>query len=419
MVLNPSKNDSHRTPSRHFRQPLSYRGLVLEASGREWPGEIQEAGDVDCEVSSSAPFEDIGQEISDPDDKDARPHNSVAKRSYNENKRLSANTQNAVRTHDSINTKLPIQPLQSNDQDEEDLSPANSLSELKTTRKRPHYLSLDDRCQIIEHIAGGGQQSVLAKEIGVTQAAVCHIQKRRFDRPVTQKAGDNADTMERSPSEELFVHEMRTPSVLLLLTTLRDRRSDATSFRRAAGRIIMILIEEALGQIGTCSVEVITSSGHVTTGTERKYDVCGVKLGDEGYPFSVLFHQVEVDAAEGYIHVNSAVDQCGYRYWLLDHMDIPTSISSSKVLLFTATTSNGGRECKAIEALISVGTLEKDITLVTIVCASNGVAAVCSQFPQVRIVTASIDESVDPHSDDIIPGIGDFIARYNGENAYK
>jgi hypothetical protein len=121
--------------------------------------------------------------------------------------------------------------------------------------------------------------------------------------------------------DQQLIIEVRTPSVLLLLTKLRDRRSDAATFRRATGRIIMcatalgslaglwshahvacvnrILIEEVLGVLDARAVQVVTSSGQAVQGIERRHEICGVKLGDEGYPFSVLFHQVEVDAAEG------------------------------------------------------------------------------------------------------------------------
>ncbi|GMF51025.1 unnamed protein product [Phytophthora fragariaefolia] len=160
--------------------------------------------------------------------------------------------------------------------------------------------------------------------------------------------------------------------MFLHLTTLRDRRSDASAFRRAAGRVIMyafstpklvrfpenlttvcrayvrrILIENVLGKLDSRVVEIVTTSGHVATGIERKSPLCGVKLGDEGYPFSVIFHQVEVDAAEGIIQ------------------------------------SNAGIQCI-----------------------------------KVRIATAAIDRSVDPRTEDIIPGIGNFIARYNDDGMY-
>ncbi|KAG6609011.1 Uracil phosphoribosyltransferase [Phytophthora cinnamomi] len=310
---------------------------------------------------------------------------------------------------------------QDEDQEEnrEKQSPSSSSTDQKKPRKRPHYLSHEVRCQIIERIAGGEQQAALAREFGVTRAAVCHIQKHRFEilsRPVAQQTGDE-DTIPTGPAlDQQLVHEVRTSSMFLLLTTLRDRRTDVSTFRRAAGRVIMILLEDVLGQLDSRPVEIVTANGHVATGIERRSPLCGVKLGDEGHPFSVLFHQLEVDAAEGKLYVNRATDERGRRYWRLEGMNLPASIALCKVLLFTATCSTGERECKAIEALCGVGTMEKDITLVSIMCASDAVVTVCSRFPQVRIVTAAIDSSVDPRTEYIIPGLGNFIARYYNED---
>jgi uracil phosphoribosyltransferase len=33
--------------------------------------------------------------------------------------------------------------------------------------------------------------------------------------------------------------------------------------------------------------------------------------------------------------------------------------------------------------------------------------------PEVKIITAGIDSKVDPHTDSIVPGFGDFVSRYN------
>lgn len=140
-------------------------------------------------------------------------------------------------------------------------------------------------------------------------------------------------------------------------------------------------------------------------------------------------------------------------------MDLPASIASCKVLLFAATCSTGERECKAIEArelgrgeacelvvhqtnlymccrrsvmwarwrkispsfrscarrtrswLCAIATRVGNIKFLYV----HSVDTVCYVSAEVRIVTAAIDNSVDPHTEDVVPGIGNFIARYNGE----
>jgi uracil phosphoribosyltransferase len=110
-----------------------------------------------------------------------------------------------------------------------------------------------------------------------------------------------------------------------------------------------ILLEEALAVLGTESVEVITGTGHLYHGLERKHQFCGVSIGAEGFPFLVLFHQMEPDAPQGSIHVEPTTDRRGQRAWRLDHMDLPANIIQFKILLFSSTCSTGEAECKAIE----------------------------------------------------------------------
>ncbi|KAL4139077.1 hypothetical protein PRIC2_002575 [Phytophthora ramorum] len=288
-------------------------------------------------------------------------------------------------------------------------------------KKRVRYLRDTDRRNIIKRIENGEKQASLAREFGVTRAAICHIKKNRFEilsrySMLVQSAQemDLAENFVGPPGVEMMVHEVRVNSVLLLMTMLRDNRSSGATFRRVAGRLIMILLEEALAILGTASVEVITGTGHLYRGLERRHRFCGVSIGAEGFPFLVLFHQMEPEAPQGSIHMEMETDRRGERAWRLDHMDLPANIIQHKVLLFSATCSTGEAECKAIEALCSVGCDESSISLVMILVASDGIVTVGSRFPQVKIVTGGIDGKVDPQTDSIIPGFGDFVSRYNG-----
>ncbi|KAJ8578147.1 hypothetical protein ON010_g1061 [Phytophthora cinnamomi] len=99
---------------------------------------------------------------------------------------------------------------QDEDQEEnrEKQSPSSSSTDQKKPRKRPHYLSHEVRCQIIERIAGGEQQAALAREFGVTRAAVCHIQKHRFEilsRPVAQQTTSARPTARPRSADILHV----------------------------------------------------------------------------------------------------------------------------------------------------------------------------------------------------------------------
>ncbi|KAG6615074.1 Uracil phosphoribosyltransferase [Phytophthora cinnamomi] len=292
----------------------------------------------------------------------------------------------------------------------------------KKPRRRVRYLHDAERHSIIKRIENGEKQAALAREFGVTRAAICHIKKNReeivtrYDMLVKQAQEiDRAENFSEPPGEDLMVREIRSSPVLLLMTTLRDRETDPPSFRRAAGRLIMLLLEEALATISAQTIEMTTSTGHPASGLQRTEEFCGVTVGAEGFPFQVLFHQMEPDAPRGSIHVGLETHQEGPSEWRLEHMDLPRDIAQYSVLLFSSTVNTGGGECKAIEALCSLGVEESRITLVAILCSTDSLVAICNRFPGVRIITSAIDSKVDPETQAIIPGMGDFVSRYNGE----
>ncbi|RAW34643.1 hypothetical protein PC110_g9054 [Phytophthora cactorum] len=284
-------------------------------------------------------------------------------------------------------------------------------------KKRVRYLCDADRHTIIQRIEKGEKQADLAREYGVTRAAICHIKKNRdeiitrYDSLIRQAQEIHRTESFAELEEDSMVREIQSSSVLLLMTTLRDRRSEPETFRRAAGRLIMMLLEEALSIIGVHSIEMTTATGYVTYGLGRTDEFCGVAIGAEGFPFLVLFHQMEPDASQGSIHVKQETDEQGASVYRLNHVDLPSDIARYRVLLFSSTVNTGDTECKAIETLCSLGVQEGRITLVIILCSTDSLEAICNRFPGVRIITSGIDSKVDPETQAIIPGLGDFITR--------
>jgi hypothetical protein len=215
-------------------QPLTFQGLVLAASGaralgsEEWQSELQRAdGEVkyllDRRQSRQTPpsaftgedsrfFTGEQRARSEDEPRSLRPRMQIFLDPNSEERPpptrtpMTRSRTRSQSTQPQISIAIPAerateQHTQQQEQveegqdeetkagGEEDPSPSASLTGTKKARKRPHYLSHEDRCQIIERIAGGEQQAALAREFGVTRAAVCHIQKHRFEilaRPVAQ-----------------------------------------------------------------------------------------------------------------------------------------------------------------------------------------------------------------------------------------
>ncbi|KAL4134588.1 hypothetical protein PRIC2_004885 [Phytophthora ramorum] len=204
---------SSGAPVRDSGEPQSFQGLVLQASGAPPPGSEDWESELETARGGGYPLRprvyydsssilSVGDERRDFSSNTSEQNNNEAmqQRTLDEDKPPSRSassarvpaTRSRTRHQLSISTNLPTEE-QEGGQDEETKeeeaapSPSSTSAGAKKARKRPQYLSHEVRCQIIERIAGGEQQAALAREFGVTRAAVCHIQKHRFEilsRPV-------------------------------------------------------------------------------------------------------------------------------------------------------------------------------------------------------------------------------------------
>ena len=68
---------------------------------------------------------------------------------------------------------------------------------------------------------------------------------------------------------------------------------------------------------------------------------------------------------------------------------------------------------QAIEVLLKKGVLASNIIFLNLVCCPEGVEALASQYPNIKIVSASLDSHLNEKKY-IIPGLGDFGDRYFG-----
>ncbi|KAJ9075498.1 Uracil phosphoribosyltransferase, synthesizes UMP from uracil [Entomophthora muscae] len=92
---------------------------------------------------------------------------------------------------------------------------------------------------------------------------------------------------------------------------------------------------------------------------------------------------------------------------------LPGDIASRYCMLLDPMLATGASAIKAIEVLISHGVPQEHIIFLNLVCCPEGLEAVLSKFPDLKIVTAAIDTGLDQNRY-IIPGLGDFGCRYFG-----
>lgn len=70
-----------------------------------------------------------------------------------------------------------------------------------------------------------------------------------------------------------------------------------------------------------------------------------------------------------------------------------------------AATATGGSAIKAVEVLIDHGVPQERIIFLNLVSCPEGLRAMYAAYPQVKVVTAWVDDGLDSHKY-IVPGLG-------------
>jgi uracil phosphoribosyltransferase len=99
---------------------------------------------------------------------------------------------------------------------------------------------------------------------------------------------------------------------------------------------------------------------------------------------------------------------------ILIYEKLPKLLAEKRgVLLVDPMLATGGSACKAIDELVKAGVHPERIVFVNVVCCPEGLKRMAKAWPQVRIITAAVDEKLNGDKY-IVPGLGDFGDRYFG-----
>jgi uracil phosphoribosyltransferase len=62
------------------------------------------------------------------------------------------------------------------------------------------------------------------------------------------------------------------------------------------------------------------------------------------------------------------------------------------------------RACVLVQVVMSKGVAEQRILFLSLIAAPEGIHAVCTRFPRVKVITSEIDEGIDDSTFQVIPG---------------
>ena len=191
-----------------------------------------------------------------------------------------------------------------------------------------------------------------------------------------------------------------------LLTVLRDRDTEPPQFRQIAERLGYLLVAEALSDMPLDDVAIETPL-EATTGRQLHRPVVAVAVLRAGLG---LLHSVLTlvpDAAIGFAGVQRNEETAEPMEY---YTKFPT-LDGARVLILEPMLATGGSLSWAIDKVKQNGA--RDIVACCVVVAPDGLEAIETNHPDVRIVAAALDRELNP-SFYIAPGLGDMGDRLFG-----
>jgi uracil phosphoribosyltransferase len=191
-----------------------------------------------------------------------------------------------------------------------------------------------------------------------------------------------------------------------LLTELRDARTPPELFRSLTKRLATVLALEATRHLPTRAEAVTTPVGDAV-GSRVAGRVCAVPILRAGLGLLTAVTELLPDVAVGYIGLERDEETLQPTEYYLKVPDV----RDASVLLLDPMLATGGSAAFAARLLKDRGATH--VQLVCVVAAPEGVARMAEEHPDVQVVTAALDTSLNDLGY-IVPGLGDFGDRLFG-----
>lgn len=185
------------------------------------------------------------------------------------------------------------------------------------------------------------------------------------------------------------------------ISILRDVSTDTAAFREASAGITRVLILEATKDLPLESYAVQTPL-ESTFGHRLEANVCFVPILRAGLGMLDSSIAVLPDASVGYIGLERDEATAIARSY---YCKLPESLSEQSVFVLDPMLATGGSAIQAINELKHAGA--KNLIMVCVIAAPEGIAALSEKHPDVQIVAGVIDRELNDKKY-ICPGLGDY-----------
>ena len=190
------------------------------------------------------------------------------------------------------------------------------------------------------------------------------------------------------------------PLAAARLTVLRDERTDNAVFRAALRELTLMLVYEATRDAPSQPVEIRTPLAQ-TTGSRLAKPPLLVPVLRAGLGMVYEAHAAIPESRVGFVGVARDEDTAQPMPYL---ESLPDDLSDLPVMVLDPMVATGGSITYTIGLLLRRGAT--DITVLCVVAAPEGLAALEKAAPKVRVFTAAVDDGLNEIFY-IVPGLGD------------
>lgn len=197
------------------------------------------------------------------------------------------------------------------------------------------------------------------------------------------------------------IHIMDHPLIQHKLSLMRDKTTGVKEFREAVGEIASLMCYEATRNLPLKEIEIETpvAVAKVKVISGKKLAIVPILRAGLGMVDGVL--SLMPAAKVGHIGLYRDPDSLQPVEY---YCKLPNDIADRDVIIVDPMLATGGSATAAVQFLKNYGV--KNIKLMCIIAAPEGIELVQKEHPDVEIFLASVDEKLNEHGY-IVPGLGD------------
>ncbi|MEA3353737.1 MAG: uracil phosphoribosyltransferase [Campylobacterota bacterium] len=197
-----------------------------------------------------------------------------------------------------------------------------------------------------------------------------------------------------------MVYELNNPITKTLITNLRDKNSNAVTFRHTINELTKQLIYEALKDCSMIKKMVTTWQGEDRFDTIDESSLIVVTVLRAGVPMIESVMDTLPNITAGFLAMKR--DEVTHKSVL--YYDRVPECEGKTAIIVDPMLATGGSMCDAIDVMIEKNVSK--IVLLNIIGSPEGVKVLQDRYPNIDIYIAQIDKYLNENKF-IIPGLGD------------